>query len=99
VRVSTIDQNTARQEIIMQELGVDEIYIDKCSGKNTDRPKLKEMLTFVRKGDTVVVESISRFARNTKDLLELVELLNSKEVVFISKKRRLILLHQQENSC
>lgn len=86
VRVSTIDQNTARQEIIMQELGVDEIYIDKCSGKNTDRPKLKEMLTFVRKGDTVVVESISRFARNTKDLLELVELLNSKEVVFISKK-------------
>lgn len=86
VRVSTTDQNTARQEIIMQELGVDEIYIDKCSGKNTDRPKLKEMLTFVRKGDTVVVESISRFARNTKDLLELVELLNRKKVVFISKK-------------
>lgn len=86
IRVSTEEQNTIRQEVIMKELGVDEVYIDKASGKNTDRPKLKEMLEYVRKGDIVIVESISRFARNTKDLLELVEILNQKEVVFISKK-------------
>jgi len=86
IRVSTEEQNTVRQEILMNELGVDEIYIDKASGKNTDRPKLKEMLGYVRKGDIVIVESISRFARNTKDLLGLVEILNKKEVIFISKK-------------
>lgn len=86
IRVSTEEQNTARQEVLMQELGVDEVYVDKSSGKNTDRLQLKKMLSYVRRGDTVIVESISRFARNTKDLLELVETLNSKEVVFISKK-------------
>ena len=86
VRVSSEDQNTIRQEVLMQELGVDEVYLDKASGKSTDRPQLKRMLGFVRKGDVVIVESISRFARNTKDLLELVEALSSKEVTFISKK-------------
>lgn len=86
IRVSTQEQNIARQEVLMQELGVDEIYIDQCSGKNTDRPQLKKMLSYVRHGDTVIVESISRFARNTRDLLELVETLSSKEVIFISKK-------------
>lgn len=86
VRVSTEEQNTARQEALMNELGVDEVYIDKMSGKNTDRPQLKKMLEYVRRGDTVIVESISRFARNTKDLLELIEVLSSKEVEFVSKK-------------
>lgn len=86
IRMSTQEQNIARQEVLMQELGVDEIYIDQCSGKNTDRPQLKKMLSYVRRGDTVIVESISRFARNTKDLLELVELLSGKEVIFVSKK-------------
>ena len=86
IRISTTDQNTARQEILMQELGVEQVYIDRMSGKNTDRPELKRMLGFVREGDVVIVESISRFARNTKDLLELVEQLTSKQVEFISKK-------------
>lgn len=86
VRVSTEEQNTARQEALMNELGVDEVYIDKMSGKNTDRPQLKKMLEYVRRGDTVIVESISRFARNTKDLLELIEVLSSKDVEFVSKK-------------
>lgn len=72
IRVSTEEQNTIRQEVLMQELGIDEIYIDKASGKNADRPQLKKMLTYIRRGDTVIVESISRFARNTKDLLELI---------------------------
>ncbi|MCI9626249.1 MAG: recombinase family protein [Clostridia bacterium] len=87
IRVSTIDQNTARQEVLMKELGVDEVYIDKASGKSKDnRAQLYTMLEYVRKGDTVIVESISRFARNTKDLLELVEILTKKEVEFVSKK-------------
>ena len=86
VRASTTDQNTARQEVLMESLGVDQTYIDRVSGKNTDRPELKRMMTFVREGDTVIVESISRFARNTRDLLELVERLTAKGVEFVSKK-------------
>ncbi|MBQ3427996.1 MAG: recombinase family protein [Clostridia bacterium] len=86
VRVSTTEQNTIRQELIMKELGVDEIYIDRMSGKNANRPQLKAMLEYVRRGDTVIVAEISRFARNTKDLLELIEALNCKGVEFVSKK-------------
>lgn len=70
----------------MHELGVEQVFIDRMSGKNTDRPELKRMMSFVREGDTVIVEAISRFARNTKDLLDLVEQLTAKEVEFISKK-------------
>ena len=86
IRVSTTEQNSARQEVLMQELEVDQLFIDRMSGKSTDRPELKKMLSFVRRGDTVIVESISRFARNTRDLLELVEQLTAKQVEFISKK-------------
>lgn len=86
IRVSTTEQNTIRQEVLLKELGTDELFIDKASGKNTDRPELKRMLTYVRQGDTVIVESISRFARNTRDLLDLVEQLTAKQVEFISKK-------------
>ena len=86
IRISSVDHNTARQEVLMQELGADQIFIDRISGKNLDRPELKRMMTFVRQGDTVIVESISRFARNTRDLLELVEQLTRKGVEFVSKK-------------
>lgn len=86
VRVSTQEQNTIRQEALMERLGVEEIYIDRMSGKSTDRPSLMRMMEYVRKGDTVIVESISRFARNTRDLLDLVEKLTAKGVEFVSKK-------------
>ena len=86
VRVSTEEQNTARQEIMLRELGVDELFVDKASGKNADRPELNRMMNFVRRGDTVIVESISRFARNTRDLLDLVERLTEKQVEFVSRK-------------
>ena len=86
IRVSTAEQNTARQEVLMAELGVDMVFIDWASGKNAQRPELARMLEFVRKGDTVVVEAISRFARNTRDLLELVERLTAKGVEFVSRK-------------
>lgn len=86
VRVSTAEQNTARQEVLMEQLGAEKMYIDKMSGKTTDRPQLKSMLNFVRTGDVVIVESISRFARNTRDFLELVDILTEKGVEFVSKK-------------
>lgn len=86
IRVSTHEQNVARQEVLMSELGVEMIFIDRASGKNTNRPELKKLLNYVHEGDVVIVESISRFARNTKDLLNLIEQLNEKKVEFISKK-------------
>lgn len=89
MRVSSLTQNTARQEVLMQELGVERVFIDRQSGKDTSRPELKRMMDFVREGDVVIVESISRFARNTRDLLELVEQLAEKQVEFISKKESL----------
>lgn len=88
-RVSTTEQNTARQEVLMERLGVDKIFIDKCSGKNTDRPALKEMLDFIRADDIVIVESISRLCRNVRDLLEIVDNFRKLGVVFISQKESL----------
>lgn len=70
----------------MEQLGVEELYLDRASGKNTQRPQLQQMLAYVRRGDTVIVESISRFARNTRDLLDLVEQLTEKGVEFVSQK-------------
>ena len=67
-------------------IGVDQGYIDRISGKTTDRPEPKRMMSFVRSGDTVIVESISWFARNTRDLLDLVEQLTAKQAEFGSKK-------------
>lgn len=89
VRVSTREQNTARQEELLDQLGVEQKYIDKVSGKDTERPELQRMMEFVREGDVVVVESISRFARNTKDLLDLTERLEKKGVQFVSQKENL----------
>lgn len=89
IRVSTVEQNIARQESIMEKLGVDKVFIDKMSGKNTDRPELKKMMNFVRSDDIVVVESISRFARNTRDLLVLVDRLVAKRVQFVSMKEKI----------
>jgi len=87
VRVSTAEQNTARQEVLMAELEVDKVFTDKASGKSrNERAELDAMLEFVRSGDTVMVESISRIARNTRDLLSIVDSLKSKGVAFISKK-------------
>lgn len=89
VRVSTREQNTARQDVLMERLGVEKVYTDQLSGKNADRPELQRMMDFVREGDSVTVESISRFARNTKDLLELTATLEAKGVQFISQKEKL----------
>jgi DNA invertase Pin-like site-specific DNA recombinase len=86
IRVSTAEQRTARQEALMRTLKVEKVYIDRASGKNTNRPELKRMMDYVRDGDTVVVESISRFARSARDLLELIGRLTAKNADFVSQK-------------
>ena len=89
IRISTKHQNTARQDVLMEELGVDKVFVDKCSGKNTDRPCYHEMMKTLKEGDIVVVESYSRMSRSTKDLLETVEKLNEMGVGFVSKKENI----------
>ena len=86
VRCSTIEQNEARQLKMMEEQGTEKLFIDKASGKNTDRTAFKEMMAFVRTEDIVIVESISRIARNTRDLLAIVSELTEKGVEFVSLK-------------
>lgn len=86
VRVSTKEQNIQRQIVILEEMGAEKVYVDKLSGKNTDRPQLKEMLEFIREGDSILVESISRLARNTRDLLQLVDIFTERGVGFVSQK-------------
>jgi DNA invertase Pin-like site-specific DNA recombinase len=87
IRVSTEDQNTARQKEAFKNLKIDKYYEEKVSGKNIkDRPELQKMMEYVRDGDTVIVESISRFGRSLKDLLNLIEQLNEKGVQFKSLK-------------
>lgn len=89
VRCSTVEQNEARQLKMMEEQHAEKVFVDKASGKNTDREAFKEMMSFVREGDAVVVESISRIARNTRDLLTIVSELTEKKVEFISLKENI----------
>ncbi len=88
-RVSTDEQNTARQEELVKKLNIDKIFIDKASGANTDRPQFKEMMLYLREGDTLYVESISRLSRSIRDLLKTVDELNSRGVEFVSEKEKI----------
>lgn len=89
VRCSTVEQNEARQLKMMTEQCAEKVFIDKASGKNIDRKAFKEMMTFVRTEDIIIVESISRIARNTRDLLAIVSELTEKGVEFISLKENI----------
>lgn len=90
VRVSTFEQNEERQiKALEEKVNLDEVFIEKISAKDTNRPILQEMCRFVRKGDNVYISDFSRLARSTKDLLELVEQFNEKEVNLISLKENL----------
>jgi DNA invertase Pin-like site-specific DNA recombinase len=77
VRVSSVDQNTVRQ---LDGIAVERTFTDKASGKDTARPRLDEMLAFVRDGDTVIVHSMDRLARNLDDLRRVVRALTGKGV-------------------
>ena len=84
IRVSTEHQETARQQEIMDGYQVDRIFSEKLSGANTDRPQLRAMLDYVREGDTLYIESISRLGRSTKDLLNIIDTLTDKGVTLVS---------------
>ena len=67
VRVSTIEQNEARQVEELKKHDIQKWFIEKVSGKNTDRPELQKMLDYIREGDTVYVHDLSRLSRSTSD--------------------------------
>lgn len=80
VRVSSLDQNTNRQDEQLQGLNLDEVYTDYASGKDMDRPQLQAALKHCRKGDTLVVSSMDRLARNLDDLRRIVSDLTQRGV-------------------
>ena len=89
VRVSTVDQNEARQLEALEKYNIDKWFTEKISGKNTNRPQLQAMLDYVRQGDTVYIHEFSRLARSTKDLLDIIEQLQNKGVELVSNKENL----------
>lgn len=86
VRVSTIDQSQARQIEGLKKFNIDECFMEKVSAKDTNRPKLQELIKFARKGDTIYIHSLDRLARSTKDLLDIVEQLQTKGIHLVSNK-------------
>ena len=86
VRVSTLEQNEARQREALKDYNIDKWFIEKASGKDTNRPKLKEMLEYVREDDTVYVEEFSRLGRSTADLLATVKAIEDAGAKFKSLK-------------
>jgi DNA invertase Pin-like site-specific DNA recombinase len=89
VRVSTLDQNTGRQLEQMKDEHTDVIFEDRVSGKSLERPELDKLLKHVRKGDTVVVHSMDRLARNLRDLRNLVDDLTNRGVIIRFLKEHL----------
>ncbi len=88
-RVSTIEQNEERQSVLMTTFEVDKVFLDKASGKNTDRPEFQKMMNYLREGDTLYVESISRLSRSVRDLLKTVDRLEKMKVTFVSLKENI----------
>lgn len=86
VRVSTIEQNEARQMEALKDYDIEKFFVEKVSGKNTSRPEFLKMMDFVREGDTVYVSEWSRLSRSTMDLLNTVNSLNDKGVKIVSLK-------------
>ena len=89
VRCSTAEQNEARQVEALEKYGIERWYTEKISGKDANRPKLQEMLDYVRDGDTIHIHDLSRLARSTADLLVIVDLLNKKGVHLVSNKENI----------
>jgi DNA invertase Pin-like site-specific DNA recombinase len=89
IRVSSETQNLDRQVDALRGFNLERVFEDKMSGRNVDRPGLQQMMDFVREGDTIFVESISRIARSTRDLLAIVERLEGRGVGFVSLKENI----------
>lgn len=86
VRVSTVEQNEGRQKEALQSYGIDKWFVEKASGKDTNRPKLQELLEYIREDDTVYVEEFSRLGRSTADLLSIVQKFEDAGATFVSLK-------------
>ena len=89
VRVSSADQNEARQVEALKKYDIEKWFTEKISGKDMNRPELQNMLDFAREGDTIYIKDFSRLARSTKDLLELVERFKEKNIHLVSLKENL----------
>ncbi len=94
IRVSTIEQNTTRQ---LDGLELDRIFTDKCSGKDTNRPELNNLLNFIRDGDTLFVHSMDRLARNLDDLRKLVDKITAKNITVQFIKENLTFARDDKN--
>lgn len=88
-RVSTVEQNEARQIQALEKYNIEKWFIEKVSAKDTNRPKLQEMLNFARENDTIYIHDFSRLARNTRDLLEITEMLTEKNIRLVSNKENI----------
>ena len=88
-RVSTDEQNTSRQEEIINKYNIEKVFIEKKSGKNKDREELNNMLNYVREGDILYCLSIDRLGRNLKDLLEIIDMLKEKKVIIHFEKENI----------
>lgn len=86
VRVSSVDQNEARQKEALKNCSIDRWFVEKASGKDTKRPVLQEMMEYIREDDTVYVEEFSRLGRSTADLLQIVQTIEDAGAKFISLK-------------
>lgn len=88
IRVSSQQQDLGRQKYLFSErnIKIDKIFEEKISGKNMNRPEFKQMMDWIREGDVLYIESFSRLARNTRDLLDIVEKLKNKSVKLVSLK-------------
>lgn len=89
IRVSTEEQNEARQIAALNSFKIDKWFIEKVSGKNTDRPKFKKMMNYIREGDTIYIMDFSRLSRSTSDLLNIIDELKNKKITLVSLKENL----------
>ena len=89
VRVSTVEQNEARQLEGLKKYNIDKWFTEKVSAKDTNRPQLNAMLDYAREGDIIFIHDFSRLARSTKDLLSLIEQLQVKNITLVSCKENI----------
>ena len=89
IRVSSAEQNEARQIEALKPYKIEKVFQEKVSGKSTDRKELQAMLDFAREGDTIYVHDFSRLARSTKDLLDIVEDLKNRGIFLVSLKENI----------
>ncbi len=89
VRVSTVEQNEERQLENLKRYNIDKWYVEKISAKNTNRPQLNAMLDDARESDTIFIHDFSRLARNTQDLLEIIDYLQKKNIILVISKENI----------